>query len=91
MNPIGRSQTTVQAGHRCGDEVMAAIRADPFARHEIPAWTDPVARGLIEQCWEADGRARPPFEHVRDVLTGWFCGAEVGGDRDDVYAAYDAS
>ena len=69
-----------------GDEVMDAIRADPTARHEIPAWTDAVARGVIEQCWAADGGDRPPFERISEVLRGWFCGDELGGTPAEVYA-----
>ena len=68
-----------------GDEVMSVIKSDPFARHEIPGWTDAVARGVIEQCWEADGGDRPAFGAVFEVLRGWFCGDEVGGVAADLY------
>ena len=68
-----------------GNEVMSAIKADPFARHEIPVWTDAVARGVIEQCWEADGGDRPGFGEVCTVLRGWYCGGEMGGSPQEVF------
>ena len=67
------------------EDVVEAIRRDPSSRHELPAWTDTVARGVIGQCWEADPAARPTFDQIRDVLSGWFCGGEVGGAATDAY------
>ena len=69
-----------------GAEVMAAIRADPSMRHEVPAWTDTVAAGLVRLCWDEDGTVRPTFDNLRDVLTGRYCGGEIGGIGDDVFA-----
>ena len=68
-----------------GNEVMAAIRADPTARHDIPTWTDKVAAGVITQCWAVEAADRPSFEDIRKVLSGWFTGGEVGGAAEDVY------
>lgn len=68
-----------------GDAVVAMIKADPTARHEIPAQTDPVAAGVIERCWAAEGDARPTFEAVSNELCLRYCSADVGGASADVY------
>ena len=78
------AQTEPYAG-LSGDEVIAAIKADPEARHDIPNWTDIVARGLIEQCWAVESAARPSFDDVRAVLSGRYCGDEIGGQAAEVY------
>lgn len=68
-----------------GDEVIAAIKTDPLARHEIPAWTDATARGVIEQCWDPDGSERPSIVQVCGIMRDRYCGDEVGGDEKEVY------
>ena len=68
-----------------GDEVLSLIRSDPYARHEIPAWTDAVARGAINQCWEAEGTARPSFADLSETLGDRYCGSEIGGEAAEVY------
>ena len=68
-----------------GDEVLAAIRADPAARPEIPGWTDALARAVIEDCWSADGVARPSFAEVKEVLGRWYCSDDVGGVPAEAY------
>ena len=69
-----------------GDDVIATIRADPRARHEVPAWTDAVAARVIERCWAANGSQRPSFPQVENELGAHYCGNEVGGEAVDVYA-----
>ena len=68
-----------------GDEVVAAIKSDPLARHDIPGWVDTVARGVIEQCWASDGSDRPLFVEISHVLRDRYCGDQVGGDEKEVY------
>ena len=69
-----------------GDDVIAAIKADPDTRHVIPVWTDFVVRGVIERCWESTRRGpRPAFGDIFDVLQPRFCSDEIGGKPEDVY------
>ena len=72
-----------------GDDVLDSIKDDPAnARHEIPGWTDAVARDIIVRCWALKGGARPTFSDARDVLTAHYCGSEVGGDPAEVYGQH---
>merc|ERR1711991_178184 len=72
-----------------GDDVLDPIKDDPAnARHEIPGWTDAVARDIIVRCWALKGGARPTFSDARDVLTAHYCGSEVGGDPAEVYGQH---
>ena len=68
-----------------GDEVVASIKADPLARHDIPDWVDAVARGVIERCWEADASARPTFHVVSETLRAHYCSSGIGGIAAEVY------
>ena len=68
-----------------GDDVIAAIKADPLARHDIPEWVAGTARGVIERCWAPEAAERPSFAEVVQTLTGWYCGDEMGGEAADVY------
>ena len=78
------AQTEPYAG-LSGDEVIAAIKADPEARHDIPNWTDHVVRRLIEQCWAGESAARPSFDDVSAVLSERYCSDEIGGQAAEVY------
>ena len=68
-----------------GDEVVAAIKSDPMARHDIPGWIDNVARGVIERSWAPDGADRPSFVEIAHILRNQYCGDEVGGAKEEVY------
>ena len=68
-----------------GDEVVAAIKSDPLARHDIPDWVDHVSRGVIQRCWDPDGGDRPSFAEISHVLRFQYCGDEVGGEEREVY------
>lgn len=68
-----------------GDEVVAAIKSDPQARHGIPDWVDDVARDMIAQCWAVDSAVRPSFDEISKVLQGRYCSEDVGGEAAEVY------
>ena len=65
-------------------QVVAVIKSDPMARHDIPDWVDNVTRGVIEQSWAPDGADRPFFVEIAQILRDQYCG-DVGGTEEEVY------
>ena len=68
-----------------GDAVVATIKSDPLARHDIPDWVDNEARRMIEHCWGQDGPDRPSFAEIYQTLRTQYCGDDLGGGAEEVY------
>ena len=72
-------------GGREGSEVMSEVRANPGARHQIPAWTDDTMAALLDRLWAPDPADRPTFAEARHAIGAHFCTADLGGSPEEAY------